>query len=140
MLQVLSNLLGNAIKFTPHGGRIRVQGAYESEEGPRDTGGSLHLLVADTGIGIPPEELPHIFERFKQVGDTLTDKPKGTGLGLSICREILTLHGGRVWAESVPGVGSTFHVVVPVNSHLQVTAGERPSGPEASAGLLDEDR
>ena len=140
MLQVLSNLLGNAIKFTPRGGRIHIQGACEEEEGPSDTGGSLHLLVADTGVGIPPEELPHIFERFKQVGDTLTDKPKGTGLGLSICREILTCFGGRIWAESVPGVGSTFHVVVPVNSHLQVTAGERPSGPEAFAGLLDEDR
>jgi len=140
ILQVLSNLLGNAIKFTPRGGRIHIQGACEEEEGPSDTGGSLHLLVADTGVGIPPEELPHIFERFKQVGDTLTDKPKGTGLGLSICREILTCLGGRIWAESVPGVGSTFHVVVPVNSHLQVTAGERPSGPEASADLLDEDR
>ncbi len=140
ILQVLSNLLGNAIKFTPRGGRIHIQGAREEEEGPSDPGGSLHLLVADTGVGIPPEELPHIFERFKQVGGTLTDKPKGTGLGLSICREILTCLGGRIWAESVPGVGSTFHVVVPVNSHLQVTAGERPSGPEASADLLDEDR
>jgi PAS domain S-box-containing protein len=140
ILQVLSNLLGNAIKFTPRGGRIHIQGACEEEEGPSDTGGSLHLLVADTGVGIPPEELPLIFERFRQVGDTLTDKPKGTGLGLSICREILTCLGGRIWAESVPGVGSTFHVVVPVNSHLQVTAGERPSGPEASADLLDEDR
>jgi signal transduction histidine kinase len=96
--------------------------------------------VADTGVGIPPEELPHIFERFKQVGDTLTDKPKGTGLGLSICREILTCLGGRIWAESVPGKGSTFHVVVPINSPSQVTAGERSSGPEACAGLLDEDR
>lgn len=140
ILQVLSNLLGNAIKFTPRGGRIRIQGAWEGEEGPRDTGGSLHLLVADTGIGIPPEELPHIFERFKQVGDTLTGKPKGTGLGLSICREILSCLGGSIWAESVPGVGSTFHVVVPVNSPLQVTAGEGTSGPEASADLLDEDR
>ncbi len=140
ILQVLSNLLGNAIKFTPRGGRIHIQGACEEEEGPSDTGGCLHLLVADTGIGIPPEELPHIFERFKQVGDTLTDKPKGTGLGLSICREILTCLGGRIWAESVPGAGSTFHVVVPLNSPLQLTAGERPGGPEASSDLLDEDR
>jgi len=140
ILQVLSNLLGNAIKFTPRGGGIRIQGAYEGEEGPRDAGGHLHLLVADTGVGIPPEELPHIFERFKQVGDTLTDKPKGTGLGLSICREILTCLGGRIWAESVAGVGSTFHVVVPIHSPPQTTAGEMSSGPEASADLLDEDR
>jgi PAS domain S-box-containing protein len=140
ILQVLSNLLGNAIKFTPRGGRIRIQGTHEAEEGSRDAGGSLHLLVADTGVGIPPEELPHIFERFKQVGDTLTDKPKGTGLGLSICREILTCLGGRIWAESVPGAGSTFHVVVPVNSPSQVAVRERPSGPETSAGQIDEDR
>lgn len=140
ILQVLSNLLGNAIKFTPRGGSIRIQGAYEGEQGPHDTGGSLHLLVADTGVGIPPGELHRIFERFKQVGDTLTDKPKGTGLGLSICREILTCLGGRIWAESVPGVGSTFHVVVPVNSPLQGSAGERPRGLEASPDLLDEDR
>ncbi len=140
ILQVLSNLLGNAIKFTPRGGNIRIHGAYEGEEERAGTGGYLHLLVADTGIGIPPEELPHIFERFKQVGDTLTDKPKGTGLGLSICREILTRLGGRIWAESVPGVGSTFHVFIPINSPLQVTAGERSSGQEASAALIDENR
>jgi signal transduction histidine kinase len=140
MLQVLSNLLGNAIKFTPRGGKIRIQGAFEEEEGPGDAGGSLHLLVADTGVGIPPEELPQIFDRFKQVGDTLTDKPKGTGLGLSICREILTCLGGRIWAESVPGEGSTFHVVVPVNSPTQNRTGKRPYGPGASADLLDEDR
>jgi len=140
ILQVLSNLLGNAIKFTPRGGRIRIEGTCEGGEGPATGSDSLHLLVADTGVGIPPEELPHIFERFKQVGDTLTDKPKGTGLGLSICTEILSCLGGRIWAESVPGEGSTFHVVVPVNSPLQVTAGERSCVPEASAGLLDEDR
>ena len=140
ILQVLTNLLGNAIKFTPRGGRIRIECAHEGEEGPCGCGSSLHLLVADTGVGIPPEELPHIFERFKQVGDTLTDKPKGTGLGLSICREILTCLGGRIWAESLPGAGSTFHVVVPVNSPSQVTAGESSNGPEASVDLLDEDR
>jgi signal transduction histidine kinase len=140
ILQVLSNLLGNAIKFTPRGGRIRIQGSCGEEKGPAaDTGGFLHILVADTGVGIPAEELPHIFDRFKQVGDTLTDKPKGTGLGLSICSEILACLGGQIWAESVPGGGSTFHIYVPVNSPLRAAPGDCSSDGAAPPDLPDED-
>ncbi len=138
ILQVLSNLLGNAIKFTPRGGRIHIQGSRCEERGLKDTGGFLCLSVADTGIGIPPEELGQIFERFKQVGDTLTDKPKGTGLGLSICKEILTCLGGKIWAESVPGEGSTFRIVVPIDSPLQDAAKGMPAGTEALPDLPDE--
>lgn len=139
ILQVLSNLLGNAVKFTPAGGRIRIRA---SGEGSGDTAGStelLHLSVSDTGIGIPAEELPYIFDRFKQVGNTLTDKPKGTGLGLSICREILTCLGGRIWAESAPGEGSTFHVVLPVDSPLNGAAGGAIPKRGTPANPVDED-
>jgi DNA-binding response OmpR family regulator len=71
------------------------------------------VSVADTGVGIPVEEMSRLFERFQQVGDTLRDKPKGTGLGLAICREIVTHYGGVIWAESSPGVGSTFYFTMP---------------------------
>lgn len=138
ILQVLSNLLGNAVKFTPRGGRIRIQCSRCGEKGTEDPGGFLRISVADTGIGIPREELPQIFERFKQVGDTLTDKPKGTGLGLAICKEILTCLGGTIWAESVPGEGSTFHVVVPVDSPLQEAAREMPAETKALPDLSEE--
>jgi len=70
--------------------------------------------VIDTGLGISLADQPKVFEKFKQVGDTLTDKPKGTGLGLPICREIVEHHGGHIWVESEPGRGSTFSFVVPV--------------------------
>ena len=64
-------------------------------------------------MGIAPADQPKVFERFKQVGDTLTDKPKGTGLGLPICREIVEHHGGRIWVESELGKGSTFSFSLP---------------------------
>ncbi len=131
ILQVLQNLLGNAIKFTPCGGTIRIQASLEKEPDTDDTGGMVHIRVADTGIGIPPGELRNIFDRFKQVGDTLTDKPKGTGLGLSICNEILACLGGRIWAESNPGEGSTFHVHLPVKCPLRPESGEDPVRPPA---------
>lgn len=136
ILQVLSNLLGNAVKFTPPGGRIRIRA---SSEEAKDPAGHLRLSVSDTGIGIPAEELPHIFERFKQVGNTLTDKPKGTGLGLSICKEILTCLGGRIWAESTPGKGSAFHVVLPVHSPLRGNTAALPSDGEAPADSTEEE-
>ncbi len=72
------------------------------------------MSVVDTGVGIAPADQPKVFERFKQVGDTLTDKPKGTGLGLPICREIVEHHGGRLWVESEIGRGSTFSFTLPI--------------------------
>ena len=102
MLQVLANLLTNAIKFTPRGGAIRVHG--ERREG------ELHLSVTDTGVGIPPHLLESIFERFWQVG--VNDR-RGLGLGLYISRSIVKAHGGRIWAESADGAGSTFVVTLP---------------------------
>jgi PAS domain S-box-containing protein len=102
LLQVLSNLVGNAVKFTPAGGSVRI-GAERAGEGVR-------CWVRDTGRGIDAEHLPRLFERFWQGhrGDT-----QGLGLGLTIAKAIVDAHGGRIWAESVPGQGSTFSFTLP---------------------------
>ncbi|KAF4516035.1 hypothetical protein B566_EDAN000272 [Ephemera danica] len=105
--QVLINLMGNAIKFTEHG-QVVVQ-VRPDETDPA----LLHLSVADTGIGIPTDKLNTIFENFSQVDSSTTRKYGGTGLGLSICRRLAELMGGRIWAESTLGAGSTLHVAVP---------------------------
>ncbi len=101
-LQVFENLIGNAIKFTPRGGRITV-GAIPGE-------GEVHFSVADTGPGIAPENLPRVFDRFWQAKNA---KLEGTGLGLPICKGIVEANGGRIWVESSQGHGTTFHFTVP---------------------------
>ena len=103
--QVIANLLNNAMKFTRGGGTIMLRGERVDEE--------IHISVTDTGIGVAPADQERIFEKFQQVGDTLTDKPRGTGLGLAICRDIVEHHQGRLWVDSIPGVGSTFTVALP---------------------------
>jgi len=102
---VVDNLISNAVKFTPAGGQVRVA--------LRSRGDDLEFSVADTGVGIPQEELERIFERFYQVEDHMTRRQGGMGLGLSIVRGLVDLHGGRVWAESVPDQGSRFVVLLP---------------------------
>lgn len=106
--QVLTNLVENAIKFTPSGGRITVSGA--------SLGDRVRLTVADTGIGIPPDEQERVFDRFYQVDGSERRAYRGTGLGLSICKHIVERHNGRIWAESdgLPGHGSRFQVELPV--------------------------
>ncbi|WP_198316259.1 GAF domain-containing sensor histidine kinase [Cystobacter fuscus] len=103
ILQVFSNLLGNALKFTPPGGRVTL--------GARAEGAVVRFWVSDTGPGIPPEAREHLFDRFWQMrhGDR-----RGAGLGLSIAKGLVEAHGGRIWVESEPGHGSTFSFVVPV--------------------------
>lgn len=109
LIQVVINLISNAVKFTEQGSvTCRVEIAAPPE------GGEIVVSVIDTGLGIAPEDQPRVFERFKQVGDTLTDKPQGTGLGLSICKEIVEHHGGRIWVESEVGRGSTFSFTLPL--------------------------
>ena len=105
--QVIANLLNNAIKFTTRG-TIGLSATRVDAE--------IHIRVTDTGIGIAPEDQRRIFEKFQQVGDTLTDKPRGTGLGLAICRDIIAYHQGRLWVESQPGVGSSFTIALPIPS------------------------
>ncbi len=105
--QVLRNLLSNAVKYSLHGGIITLAGRREDRW--------LHLSVSDQGIGIAPADLKRIFERFYRVEQAATAHISGTGLGLAISREIIQAHGGRIWAESEPGQGSTFHFTLPVD-------------------------
>ncbi|HET8654332.1 MAG TPA: ATP-binding protein [Longimicrobiaceae bacterium] len=119
ILQVLSNLVGNAIKFTPPGGRIEVR-AEEKE-------GGVRFSVSDTGPGIPPDDLPQLFQPFWQAR---RGSVEGAGLGLAIARGIVEAHGGTIWAESAPGVGSTFCFTLPASS----PPGEEPKKGTASGG------
>ena len=105
LIQVLINLISNAVKFTDEG-EVSIK-AYQKDA-------SIIVAVKDSGIGISDEDLPKVFEKFKQVGDTLTDKPKGTGLGLPICKEIIDYHEGDIWVESEIGKGSTFMFSIPL--------------------------
>jgi len=102
---VLLNLLSNALKFTPEGGRIDVRAAV--------TDGVAEISVVDTGIGIAPEDQNAVFEEFRQVG-TAAKKVEGTGLGLAPSRKFIELHGGRIWVKSQVGAGSTFTFTLPL--------------------------
>ena len=103
--QVLTNLLDNAIKFTERGS-VTLKAALKDEQ--------LHVEVKDTGIGIAPERLAAIFEPFTQADASMTRRFGGTGLGTTISKQLVELMGGRIWAESVPGQGTTFHVMLPL--------------------------
>ncbi len=103
--QVLLNLLSNAIKFTPEGGRIEVGAALDN--------GAVEVSVSDTGVGIAPEDLEAVFEEFRQVGASAA-KQEGTGLGLALSRKFIELHGGKIWAKSQPGLGTTFTFSLPL--------------------------
>jgi len=115
-MQVVSNLVGNAIKFTPPGGRITVRA--------RRAGGDAVVCVEDSGAGIAPEDLPHVFERFYQAKN---QRRTGAGLGLAIARSIVEAQGGRIWAESRLGHGARFFFTVPL-------ARSRPHGIDAPDG------
>jgi signal transduction histidine kinase len=104
---LLANLLSNAIKFTPEGGRIEVEVETKGNE--------VWVSVRDTGIGIPPREQERIFDRFYQVEPSLTRRFGGMGLGLSIAKGMVDLHGGRIWVESVEGMGSSFTFALPLS-------------------------
>lgn len=106
IIQVLNNLVNNAIKFTKEGGVV-VLSAHKKEQN--------HIVVSvkDTGIGIKTEDIPRVFEKFQQLGDPAV-REGGTGLGLSISREIITRHGGKIWAESKVGQGSHFYFILPI--------------------------
>jgi signal transduction histidine kinase len=110
LIQVVINLISNAVKFTASG-TITCSARIEPAGGA-----SALVSVADTGVGIAPEDQARVFEQFGQAGDTLTDKPRGTGLGLPICREIVEHHGGRLWLESEVGRGSTFSFSLPLGT------------------------
>jgi signal transduction histidine kinase/DNA-binding response OmpR family regulator len=125
--QILRNLVSNALKFTERG-EIRVTAA------PADQGRCVTFIVADTGIGIAPEDHAHIFEEFTQVPGPMQARVKGTGLGLPLCRRLATLLGGRIELESAPGRGSTFMVTLPVRYE---GAGAAPAAAPATLALAD---
>ncbi|CAN5773262.1 hypothetical protein BH23GEM9_BH23GEM9_37520 [soil metagenome] len=102
LVQVLSNLIANAVKFTDSGGRVTIDARVSSDV--------VLFTVTDTGMGIEPEHLPHVFDRFWQVR---REGKKGLGLGLAIAKGVIDAHGGRIWVESSPGAGSTFLFTVP---------------------------
>ena len=116
--QILLNLIGNAIKFT-NAGEVAVTVSWlEGKNQPRQ----LHVTVRDTGIGIPPDKIDHIFNAFSQADSSTTRRYGGTGLGLTITRRLVDMMGGQLWAESQPGVGSVFHFTLPVPEQLVDTA------------------
>ncbi len=107
LTQVLINLLSNAVKFVPgDSGRVHVRVGVDGDR--------VRVEVADNGPGLTAEECNVIFEKFRQGGNTLTDKPKGTGLGLPISRQIIEYFGGKLWVESRPGAGANFIFTVPL--------------------------
>ncbi len=118
IIQVMLNLLSNAAKFcAPQHGRIDIS---LSEQG-----GMLRVDVRDNGPGIHPEDQQVIFDKFRQVGDTLTEKPHGSGLGLHISRQIVEHFGGRMWVESVPGAGACFSFTLPIDRTAHAAASVR---------------
>lgn len=120
--QVLWNLLANAIQFTPEHGRVVVRVEREPER--------FLVSVEDDGIGIPDSELPHVFERFRQVDGSATRGHAGMGIGLALARSLVELHGGTIWAESVVGQGSRFTFAVPIRGAQRRAT---DSGAEAAA-------
>ncbi len=105
--QILNNLVSNGAKFTEPGGHVAVTAAIEDD--------FVRITVADTGLGIAPEECTRIFDKFYQVGFTPVGVREGTGLGLTICKQLVEMQGGKIWVESEPGKGSQFHFTLPHN-------------------------
>ncbi len=145
--QVLINLIGNAIKFTPEDGSVSLRVFSETDP---NTHPQIHFVVADTGIGIPRDKLALIFDPFTQADGGTTRKFGGTGLGLAICRRLVELLGGRIWVESELGKGSQFHFTIAMQSlEVETSAAVKlskpapaapvPAGPIAAKVLLVED-
>jgi signal transduction histidine kinase len=119
--QIMYNLLSNAAKFTPSGGSIRLSARLLKGDVP-----SLEVSVADTGIGIAPENQARVFEAFYQVHQGTLNKTPGTGLGLSLVKQLVAMHGGQVWLTSEgEGRGSRFTFVIPASD---VTSGDAAEG------------
>jgi len=107
LAQALRNLLGNALRHTPAGGQVTVQ-VHQAD-------GQVQLEVADTGSGIPPEDLPHIFDRFYRADKSRSRQGGGAGLGLAITRQLVAAHGGRIEVQSFVGQGTTFTIMLPAS-------------------------
>jgi signal transduction histidine kinase len=119
----VGNLLSNAFKFTPRGGKVELSAATQDDH--------IVIEVRDTGAGIPPEQLPRIFQKFYQADNQAKASAKGTGLGLAIAKEIVEAHGGSIAATSIAGHGATFRITMPVASDLR-RSGQFPAHAIAS--------
>jgi PAS domain S-box-containing protein len=106
LVQVVSNLVNNAVKYSPDGGTVTVSSRTE--------GDFALISITDTGLGIPPDEIGHVFERFRRVRSGAAQSIPGTGLGLTIVKQIVEMHGGKIWVESAVGHGSAFHFTIPL--------------------------
>jgi signal transduction histidine kinase len=107
LVQVVINLLGNAAKFSPAEGGLATLRLHR-------TGREFEISVSDNGPGIRAADREIVFERFRQLGDTMSEKPHGAGLGLAISQRIIIQHGGRIWVEDAEGGGAAFRVRLPV--------------------------
>ncbi len=131
--QILLNLLGNAVKFTARG-EVHVEVRRLAGDKPADPKLlPLHFIVRDTGIGIPADKLHKLFQPFSQVDASTTRQYGGTGLGLAICRKLCTIMDGRIWVESTPGAGSTFHFTL----HLGLEDGLAPVAVQGGTPSLE---
>jgi len=126
--QILANLLSNAYKYTKKG-KVTVRA--------RVAGGTMQIDVADTGVGISEEDMGHLFARFFRADDTQVRQQPGTGLGLNISQLLVEMHGGKIWVESTPGVGSTFSFTLPLPAGLVRVAGMEGEGLRAAAEALE---
>ena len=132
--QIILNLVSNAIKFTPDGGTIRIEGGHYpglAAESPFPNGARAsryaQIAITDTGIGIKEEDLPKLFEKFRQLDASHNRKYEGTGLGLALTKQLVELHGGTVHVSSTYGAGSTFVFTLPLADGPEMSGGVRES-------------
>ena len=127
MIQVVTNILSNSIKFTPQGGSIKIRAYQDTVPGPRTV-----VEISDTGVGIPGKDLELVFEKFHRTGEVLASGvPEGTGLGLAISRQIVEYHGGHIWASSNIGYGSTFTFTLPHDKVWNIEGEEQKTSAQA---------
>ncbi|WP_444685170.1 ATP-binding protein [Alkalicoccus luteus] len=131
MQQVLTNLISNAVKFSPEGGAVKVKLAAQED--------LLRLSVSDEGLGIPEAEIARLFQKFQRIDQSDRRNIGGTGLGLAICREIVEKHGGRIFVDSVEGTGSTFTVELPLLVNAQPSDDREPNVNGETVVIVEDD-
>jgi signal transduction histidine kinase len=129
----MTNLVSNAIKYSPKGGIVRIGGWVEDDESARPSvKRRVVIYVADQGIGIPVQELPLVFDRFYRVDSTLRRGTAGSGLGLYLTKTIVEAHGGQIWARSEPNKGTTFFFALPFDAMDEIPPDEQAERPHTA--------